>query len=90
MGLRRILADADDIVSGFGKCGIVVSETAGLCGASGCVVLGIEINDGLAAVANEVLLPYRVAVLVQDLEIRHSVSDFQHMILVSMCKYTLL
>ena len=89
VGLCGILADPDDIIPSLSQRRIVVSETAGLGRAAGSIVLGIEINNGLAAVADQVLRPYHVAVLVHDLESRHPVSYFQHNVWIVIYKYSL-
>ena len=46
MGLWAVLAHSHNVVAGLGEGGVVVSETAGLCRAAGCVVLRVEVYDG--------------------------------------------
>ena len=78
MRLRAVLAHAHDIVPRGRQLRIVVAEGARLGGAAGRIVLGIEIDDGFAARADEILRLHGVPVLVHDLEGRHLVSDFKH------------
>ncbi len=81
MGLGAVLADADDVVAGGRELRVVVPEGAGLGGAAGGVVLGVEVDDGLAALADKVLGLNRLSVLVHHLEVGHLVSDLEHIIL---------
>ena len=55
VGFGAVLAYAHHVVAGLGQSGIVVPERAGLGRAAGGVVLGIEVDDGLAALADKVL-----------------------------------
>lgn len=74
--LGAVLAHAYNVVSRLRESGVIVPERAGLGRASGRVVLGIEVDDGLLAFANEVLGPHSAAVLVKHLERRLLVSWF--------------
>ena len=73
-----VLADAYDVVAGGRELRVIVPEGAGLGRAAGGVVLGVEVDDGLAALADKVLGLSRLSVLVHHLEEGHGVSDFEH------------
>ena len=75
---RTVLAYPDDIVSLGDKRIIIVPDAARFCRTSACIILRIEIHNGL--LSHEVLGADLFAVLVHDLEIRHSVSNLQHTI----------
>lgn len=76
VGSRAVLAHSHDIVPGLSQGGIIVPEAARLGGTPRGIVLRVEIYYGLFP--EQVRRPDRVAVLVHDLEIRHSVSWLQH------------
>ena len=76
-----VLAHAHDVVAGGRELRIIVPEGAGLGRAAGGVVLGVEVDDGLAALADKVLGLNRLSVLVHHLEVGHLVSDLEHIIL---------
>ena len=68
-----VLAYSNYVISSGGKRFMVVSQVACFCGASAGIVLGVKVDDGLLAC--QVFRTDLVAVLVYDLEIRHSVSN---------------
>ncbi len=80
MGLCAIFAHTYYIISGIRQFRIVVPEGTGLRRASGCVILGIEVDDGLLSLAYEILRFHYIPVLVYDLEGRHLVPCFQHIV----------
>ena len=73
-----VLADAHDVVAGGRELRVIVPEGAGLGRAAGGVVLGVEVDDGLAAAADKVFRTDRNAVLVYHFKMWHGVSDFEH------------
>ena len=78
MRLGGVLAHAHNVVAGGGQLRIIIPEGTRLCRAAGGVVLGVEVDDGLAAAADKVLRTDRNAVLVHHFEVGHGVSDFEH------------
>lgn len=54
VGFGAVLAHADDVVACGGQLRIIVPEAAGLGGAAGGVVLGVEVDDRLPAVADKI------------------------------------
>ena len=74
-----VLAHANHVIAGSGELGIIIAETAGLGGAAGGVVFGVEIDDGLAAAADKVLGLNGLSVLIDHFEVGHFVSDLEHM-----------
>ena len=54
VGFDAVFADTDDVVTGGREGFVVVAEGAGFGRASGGVVFGIEVDDGLAAFSDEV------------------------------------
>jgi len=76
-----VLADAYDVVAGGRELRVIVPERARLGRAAGGVVLGVEVDDGLAALVDKVLGLNRLSVLVHHLEVGHLVSDLEHIIL---------
>ena len=82
VGFCGVFAHAHDVVPGFHEGRVIVPETARFGCAAGGVVLGVKIDDGLAAAADEVFGLYGLSVLVNHFEVGHGVSDLKHRVII--------
>ena len=78
MRLGRVLAHAHHIVPRSRQSRIIIAERARLGRAARRVVLGVKVNNGLAAITNEIIRPNDLTILIHHLKLRHLITNLQH------------